>query len=80
MPVAENAKGRGKGGRSRAVLGRTGLAAALSLATAPFVQAAPGGGKVSAGVASISQSGNTTDIEQSSQNLSIGLRQASAGG
>ena len=71
VPVAENAKGRGKAGRSRAVMPRAALVTALSLALVPLVHAAPGGGKVIAGVASITQSGNTTDIEQSSQNLSI---------
>src|SRR5882757_5470221 len=71
VPVAENAKGRGKSGRSRAPLRKSAVLTALSLGVMSLAQASPGGGKVVAGVGSINQSGNTTDIQQSSQNLSI---------
>ena len=71
MPVAENAKGRGKSGRTSAASAAKALAAALSLAVAPLAHASPGGAHVVAGVGSINQAGNTTNIQQSSQNLSI---------
>jgi filamentous hemagglutinin family protein len=71
VPVAENAKGRGKSGRSRAALRMGAVLTALSLGVVSLARASPGGGKVVAGVGSINQSGNTTDIQQSSQNLSI---------
>ncbi len=71
VPVAETARGRGKLGRARSISTRTLLGAALSLALSPLVHAAPGGGQIVAGSGSITQSGNTTDIRQSSENLSI---------
>ena len=64
VAAAETARGRGKGSSRKLV------AAALSLSAA-LAQAAPAGGQVAAGAGSISQSGATTTIEQSSQNLSL---------
>ena len=64
VPVAETTRGLGKGSR------RTLLAAALSL-TAVVVEAAPLGGQVVAGAGTVTQSGSTTTIRQSSQNLSL---------
>jgi filamentous hemagglutinin family protein len=64
IAVAENTRGRSKGS------GRTLIAAALLLfpTVAP---AAPVGGQVASGAGSISQSGSTTTIQQSSPNLSL---------
>ncbi len=62
--AAETARGRGKGS------GRKLVAAALSL-SAGIGQAAPVGGQVVSGTGSISQSGATTTIKQSTQNLSL---------
>ncbi len=62
--AAETARGRGKGS------GRTLVAAALSL-SAGIGQAAPIGGQVISGTGNISQSGATTTIKQSTQNLSL---------
>jgi len=70
VPVAETARGRGKSGRARSI-SRTLLGAALSLALSPLAHAAPAGGQIVAGSGSITSSGNTTDIHQSSQDLSI---------
>jgi filamentous hemagglutinin family protein len=66
--VAETARGRGKGANraKRKLL----LAAAVSGA-AHLAQAGPTGGQVTAGTGAIQQSGNTTTINQSSQNLSL---------
>ena len=64
VAVAESARGRGKGASRKLV------AAALSL-TASFAQAAPAGGQVVSGAGNIAQSGSTTTITQSSQNLSL---------
>ena len=64
VAVAESARGRGKGSSRKLV------AAALSL-TASFAQAAPAGGQVVSGAGNIAQSGNTTTITQSTQNLSL---------
>jgi len=64
VAVAETARGRGKGS------GRKLVAAALSLC-AGMAQATPSGGQVVSGAGSISQSGATTTIRQSSQNLSL---------
>lgn len=64
VAVREHARGRGKESS------RTLVAAALSLSAA-LVQAAPIGGQVASGAGSISQSGATTTITQSSQNLSL---------
>src|SRR5512135_3485049 len=67
IAVAENAKGRGKSGS-----GCKRIAGALALVLiVPAALAAPTGGQVTAGSGSISQSGNTTTINQSSQNLSL---------
>jgi len=64
-------KGRGKSGRTSAASAAKALAAALSLAVAPLAHASPGGAHVVGGVGSVNQAGNTTNIQQSSQNLSI---------
>src|SRR5690606_2228051 len=64
VAVAETTRGRGKGSRSRL------LALPLSLAAGMAV-AAPQGGQVVAGAGGIMQSGATTTINQSSQNLSL---------
>ncbi|MFT7228952.1 MAG: filamentous hemagglutinin family protein [Methylophilaceae bacterium] len=72
VAVAESAKGQGKSAsRSKVMVAATAAAAALSLALAPPALAAPIGGQVVAGQASISQAGNATTINQSTQNLAI---------
>lgn len=71
MPAAENAKGRGKAGRSRRLASRYAPVSMLALAMVPSAQAAPTGGQVVSGTGKISQSGNVTDINQASQNLSL---------
>jgi filamentous hemagglutinin family protein len=76
IPVAENAKRRGKSGRTSAASAARALATALSLAVVPLAVvppavAAPGGAQVVSGIGSINQAGNTTNIQQSSPNLSI---------
>ncbi|HYR24758.1 MAG TPA: filamentous hemagglutinin N-terminal domain-containing protein, partial [Aquabacterium sp.] len=63
-PVAECARGRGKAGRALAV------PAALAL-SASLLHAAPQGGQIVSGAGQITQSGATTTITQSSQNLSV---------
>jgi filamentous hemagglutinin family protein len=63
VAVAESASGRGKGASRKLV------AAALSLCA--IAQAAPMDGQVVSGAGSISQSGVTTTIQQSSPNLSL---------
>ena len=70
VAVAENAKGRGKSSTSRGlVAGAVALTGGLFLA--PFAQAGPAGGQVSAGAGSIAQAGTNTTITQTSQNLSL---------
>jgi filamentous hemagglutinin family protein len=64
VAVAENTRGRGKSASRKLI------AATLSL-TGVAALAAPGGGQVIAGSASIAQSGPTTTITQTSQNLSL---------
>src|SRR3984893_16775650 len=65
IPIAEIAPNRRRGhGAARSV------AVTLALVV-PLAQASPGGGKVVSGTGSISQAGNSTDIHQSSQTLSI---------
>ena len=64
IAVAESGRGRGKGSSSKLI------AAALSL-TAAFAQAGPVGGQVVSGTGSVTQSGATTTIQQTSQNLSL---------
>jgi hypothetical protein len=74
MAVAETSRGRSKAsssvgsGVAGAVLGAAGLG--LMLLGTP-AHAAPQGGQVTAGSASVSQSGTTTTIAQSSQNVSL---------
>jgi filamentous hemagglutinin family protein len=65
IPIAEIAPNRRRG-RGAACS----VAVTLALVV-PFAQASPGGGKVVSGTGSISQAGNSTDIHQSSQTLSI---------
>ncbi|MEX8520578.1 MAG: GLUG motif-containing protein [Leptothrix sp. (in: b-proteobacteria)] len=64
IAVSEITRGRGKSSSRQLV------AAALSL-TAALAQAAPSGGQITVGAGSISQSGNTTTVQQASQNLSL---------
>ncbi|MES2535016.1 MAG: filamentous hemagglutinin N-terminal domain-containing protein [Pseudomonadota bacterium] len=64
VAVGETGRGRGKGS------GRKLIAAALSLSAA-LAQAAPADGQVTSGTGSIVQSGASTTIHQSSQNLSL---------
>src|SRR6185437_589895 len=64
VAVAETARGRKKGGARKLVL------AALSLASVA-AQAGPSGGQVVSGNGQITNSGTTTTITQSSQNLSL---------
>jgi filamentous hemagglutinin family protein len=71
VPVAETARGRGKSGRAKSLSGRGVLAAAISMALTPLAHSGPTGGQIVAGSGSITSSGNTTDIHQSSQDLSI---------
>jgi filamentous hemagglutinin family protein len=72
VAVAETSRRRGKSGRtSSASSAVQALAAALSLALMPLAHASPTNGQVVSGKGSISQSGETTTIRQSSQNLSI---------
>ncbi len=70
VAVAENAKGRGKSSSSRGLVAGA-LALTGGLFLAPFAQAGPTGGQVSAGAGTIVQSGVSTTINQSSQNLAI---------
>jgi filamentous hemagglutinin family protein len=65
VAVAETSRGRGKCARRRLLL------AAAALAATSLAQAGPTGGQVTAGKGSIDQSGTTTTINQSSQNLSL---------
>jgi len=64
MAVAETARGRGKGSRRK-------LAAAALALTAGLTQAAPGDAQLTAGTGSISQSGTTTTIVQTSPYLGL---------
>jgi filamentous hemagglutinin family protein len=71
--VAETARGRGKGSN------RSKLAVAFLLLSAAAAQAAPRGGQVVSGAGSISQSGSTTTISQSTQNLSLNWKSFNVG-
>jgi len=64
VPAAETARGRGKSSKRKLI------AVALSL-SAGIAQAGPTGGQVTGGSGTISQSGSTTTIQQTSQNLSL---------
>ena len=64
VAVAESSRGRGKGASRK-------LIASVILLTGAVAQAAPVGGQVVSGVGSVTQVGNTTTINQSSQNLSL---------
>jgi filamentous hemagglutinin family protein len=72
VAVAENACGRGKGSSRKLV------AAALSLAVG-LAQAAPMGGTVTSGAGSISQTGVTTTILQTTPNLSLNWKSFNIG-
>ncbi len=72
VPAAENTRGGRKTARARlSCVVRAAGTASLSLLFAPWVEAAPTTGRVVAGTASITQSGSTTDIHQTSEDLSI---------
>jgi filamentous hemagglutinin family protein len=64
VPASEITRGRGKSSRRKLV------AAALAL-TATVAEAGPTGGQVVSGNGTIAQSGSTTTVTQSSQNLSL---------
>lgn len=66
VATSEHAKGRGKRSTRRKI-----FITALALAASPLASAAPAGGQIVSGSATISQTGSTTNIQQSSQNLSI---------
>ena len=72
VAVAESARGRGKGASRK-------LMAAAILLAAAGVQAAPAGGQVTSGAAAITQSGLTTTIKQTSQNLSLNWKSFNVG-
>jgi filamentous hemagglutinin family protein len=63
--VSETSRGRGKRASRKLLL------TAAALAAAPLAQAGPTGGQVTNGTGAITQSGATTTINQSSQNLSL---------
>jgi filamentous hemagglutinin family protein len=66
VPAAETARGRGKSSKHKLI------ATALSLsAWAGIAQAGPTGGQVTAGSGTITSTGATTTIQQSSQNLAL---------
>jgi filamentous hemagglutinin family protein len=67
--VAENARGRGKSSGRKLVAAALALTGGLFLT--PLAMAGPTGGQVVAGSGSIAQTGNTTTINQASQNLSL---------
>ena len=80
VPASEvtRARGKGKSGRSnRTIYGAkrgasAALAAAAALAMSPLLaRAGPAGGQITTGSGAITQSGTTTTISQSSQNLSL---------
>ena len=81
MAVAETARGRGKqsgvgSGLAGAVMGAAGIGVMLLGAPA---HAAPQGGQVTAGSASVSQSGATTTIQQTSPNVSLSWQRFNVG-
>ncbi len=79
MVVSELAKGLGKSnGRRKHSLSGLLLLIPLSLCSS-LAMAAPTGGQVTAGSGTISQSGTTTTINQSSQNLSLSWKSFNVG-
>ena len=68
VAVAETSRGRGKGSRRKLAAA---AAAMTALALGAPALAAPTGGQVVAGTASISQQGNSTTIRQSSQQAAL---------
>ena len=71
VAVAKITGRRGNSEHRRIVSIGGAAAAVLTMTLAPLAYAGPSGGQVVSGKGSISQSGNTTTIDQSSQNLSI---------
>jgi filamentous hemagglutinin family protein len=73
VAAAETSRGRGRRGKRRLLGAALLLAAAVAHAGGPArgPTAGPSGGLVTAGSATVSQSGGTTTIAQSSQNLSL---------
>jgi filamentous hemagglutinin family protein len=65
VAVSETSRGRGKSASRKLLL------AAAALAAAQLAQAGPLGGQVTNGAGAITQSGTTTTINQSSQNLAL---------
>ena len=72
VAVSEMSRGRGKGASRK-------LIAAAMLPNVVYAHAGPEGGAVTAGVGSISKSGATTTINQTSQNLSLGWNSFNVG-
>ncbi|EHR72054.1 filamentous hemagglutinin family N-terminal domain protein [Burkholderiales bacterium JOSHI_001] len=70
VAVAETTRGKSKPGRARRASARS-LALATALVAAGAAQADPAGGVVTSGVGRISQSANSTVIQQQSQNLQL---------
>jgi filamentous hemagglutinin family protein len=66
VPAAETARGRGKSSKRKLIAAALSLSAGIGIA-----QAGPTGGQVTGGSGTIAQSGSTTTIQQSSQNLSL---------
>ena len=85
MAVAENAKGHSKSSRSLAAAKRrlnlAALVAGLVTGSAELqmAYALPVGGKVTSGAGTIAQSGQTTTIHQSTQNLSFNWKSFNVG-
>jgi filamentous hemagglutinin family protein len=85
MAVAENAKGHSKSSRSivsaKRRLKLAALVAGLVTGSAglQLAYAAPAGGQVTSGAGTIAQSGQTTTIHQSTQNLSIDWKSFNVG-
>jgi len=71
--VSETARGRGKRANRKLLL------AAAALASAHLAQAGPTGGQVTAGQGVVNQSGTTTTVNQSSQNLSLSWKSFDTG-
>jgi len=72
VPAAENTRGGRNIARARpSRVVRAMGTASLSVLLASWVEAAPSNGRVVAGTASVTQSGTSTDIHQTSEDLSI---------
>ena len=86
VAVAENTKGRGKGGKSRSKLVAAALALGVMPALVPPAMAGPAvgvvlptGAQVSAGSARISQSGNTLTVTENSERAALNWQTFSIG-